>query len=245
MDTLEQVKQVGMVRRLSADHWDKLTTACSELRDVPARTVLTKKAHFIPESQLLISGLMGRHVPGPDQTVRQLVALQVPGDFVDLHSFPSEVLDHDVTSVTDIQLAIFPHENLRELMDGDLDLTIALWELTIIDAAIHRHWSYRMGALRALSSVANFLCEMELRYRLAGMTDGPCFTLPMTQSDIGEACGMTSVHVSRMLRDLRAAGCCTIENGKVTILDRTRLRDVGKFDPQFLYLNSIDGFDTD
>jgi CRP-like cAMP-binding protein len=122
---------------------------------------------------------------------------------------------------------------------------MALWELTIIDAAIHRHWSYRIGALRALAAVANFLCEMELRLRLAGRSEDGQFRLPLKQTDIGEACGATPVHISRMLRELREAGLCTVENGLVTIPDRGALRKVGRFDPQFLYLGAIGGFEAD
>ncbi|WP_167767133.1 Crp/Fnr family transcriptional regulator [Jannaschia formosa] len=245
MDSGDMVGQVGMVRRLSDDHWQKLISACSDIQDVAARTDLTCKGQPVSSSQLLLDGMMGRYMPGPKETSRQMVALQVPGDFVDLHSFPGKVLDHDVTSITDIRIGVFPHEALRALIEEDTELAMALWELTVIDAAIHRHWSFRMGALRALAAVANFLCEMELRLRLAGRAQDGQFRLPMTQIDIGEACGTTPVHVSRMLRDLREGGLCSLENGLVTIPDRDELRRVGRFDPQFLYLDPVADFDPD
>jgi CRP-like cAMP-binding protein len=172
-----------------------------------------------------------------------MVALEVPGDFVDLHGFPTGRLDHDVTAITDIEVAVFPHDALRDIVETDPELTVALWGLTIVDAAIHRHWSFRIGALRALSSIANFLCEMELRLRLAGVAEKGRFRLPLTQADIGEACGMTSVHVSRMLKDLREAGLCRIDGGVVTIDNRPRLIEVARFDPHFLHLDGVDGVD--
>ncbi|PWJ21208.1 Crp/Fnr family transcriptional regulator [Jannaschia seohaensis] len=220
-------------------------TACAGLRELPAGAVLSRRGHPIPSSQLLLDGLIGRSVPGADGSVRQMVALQVPGDFVDLHSFPQEVLDHDVIAITPVTVAAFPNARLRELIAGDHVLAMALWELTTIDATIHWHWSFRMGALRARAAVANFLCEMELRLRLADRSQGGQFRLPMTQSDIGEACGMTSVHVSRMLRELRQAGLCTVESGRVTIHDHDGLRRMGRFDPQFLHLGKVTGFSPD
>jgi CRP-like cAMP-binding protein len=233
--------KVGMVRRLDDAHFHSLMKRCSEFRTVPARTLITRQGEQVDASLMLVKGLMGRHVPARDRRVRQMVAIEVPGDFVDLHGFPTGILDHDVTAITDVEIAVFPHAALREIVETDPDLTVALWGLTIVDAAIHRHWAFRIGALRAQSAIANFLCEMELRFRLAGLSEEGRFVLPLTQADIGEACGMTSVHVSRMLRDLREAGLCKIEGGVVTLLDRDGLVDVASFDPHFLHLGGIDG----
>jgi len=244
MENLDSVEQIGMVRRLSPDHWQKLMSACSEVRDVPARTELIRRGDPVLSSQLLLDGLIGRYVPQLDETPRQMVALQVPGDFVDLHSFPSRILDHDVASITDICVGVFPHVALRALIEDDMALAMALWELTVIDGAIHRYWSFRIGALRTLAAVANFLCEVELRLRLAGQSQDGQFRMPIRQTDIGEACGATPVHISRILRDLRQAGLCTVENGLVTIPDRHELRRVGQFDTRFLYLAAIADFDS-
>ena len=234
-------RKVGMIRRLTDAHYRALMDRCSEIRPAKARTVLTRQGEAVDESLMLTRGIMGRHVPAKDREVRQMVAIEVPGDFVDLHGFPTGILDHDVTAITDVEMAVFPHAAIREIVETDPDLTVALWGLTIVDAAIHRHWSFRIGALRALSAIANFLCELELRLRLAGEAEEGRFRLALTQTDIAEACGMTSVHVSRMLRDLREAGLCSVEGGYVTLHDHDGLRELGRFDPHFLHLGGIDG----
>jgi DNA-binding transcriptional regulator LsrR (DeoR family) len=60
----------------------------------------------------------------------------------------------------------------------------------------------------------------------------------MTQSDIGEVCSLTNVHVNRVLRDLREMGLCQVRSSRVQILDIAGLVKVGSFDPGYLYLNA-------
>lgn len=226
--------QRGQSLRLTPDEWSRVSDCCTEFRKFPAKTAMSRKGEPLTESLLLLDGIVGRHVPGPHRDLREMVAIEVPGDFVDLHSFPTGALDHDVTAITAVEVAVYPHAALGRLMREHPDTALSLWALTMLDGAIHRYWSFRIGALRAMGRVANFLCEMELRLRMAGLGDDGRFDLPLTQADVGEACGMSAVHVNRVIRDLRAAGYCTFREGRVEIRDMDRLREVGNFEPSFL-----------
>ncbi|UWQ17952.1 Crp/Fnr family transcriptional regulator [Jannaschia sp. M317] len=233
------IEQTGMLRRLSPAHFRKLVGLCDHLRDIPARVAVSTAGEEIGVSLLLLDGLMGRHISDRDNRRRRLVALEVPGDFVDLHSMPLGRLDHDVTAMSDVRLAVFKHDVLKDLVRTDPEMAIALWGLTLVDAAIHRHWAYRVSAMRAMERLANFICEMEDRLALCGRADAESYALPLTQADLGDASGMTAVHVNRGLRDLREAGCCTISQGRVTIHNREKLQQIGYYQPDFLYLHDI------
>lgn len=224
----------GMSARLTDAEWRTTLGCCSEVREVPGKTLISRKGQPLDRSLLLLSGIVGRHVPGPFRDVREMVAMEVPGDFIDLHSFPIGMLDHDVTAMTDVTMAVFPHEALRALLYEAPDVALALWAQTVADAAIHRYWAFRIGALRATGRVANLLCEMHSRLRRAGLAEEDGFDLPLTQTDIGEACGLSPVHVNRVVRELREAGACTVANGRVTILDRELMRRTAQYDSTFL-----------
>ncbi|WP_316015744.1 Crp/Fnr family transcriptional regulator [Roseobacter sp. HKCCA0434] len=224
----------GMSARLSDRDWASILDTCSEVVEIPARTLVSRRDEPLDRSLLLVEGLMSRHVPGPYRDRREMVALEVPGDFVDLHSFPTGRLDHDVSTVDDCRLAVFPHSALRKLVHIQPETGIALWSMTVTDSAIHRYWSFRVGALPAMGRMANFIAEMELRLRLAGLAHDGRFSLPLTQSDMGEACGMSAVHINRVLRDLREDGCCSIQSGWIEIHDLERLHRIGHFEPTFL-----------
>lgn len=232
-----ELQYTGMLRQLPKSRWTKLTDTVSEIRQVPAREVLVRRGEPVDESLLVTEGLVGRYVPIERTDRAQMVALQIPGDFVDLHGFPLGVLDHDIRTVSAVTLAVFPHAGLHDLVKADPDLGIDLWALTLIDAATHRHWALRMGSMRAIMRVANFMCEMNYRLTLCGRALPHGFDLPVTQIDLANACGMTPVHLSRVLRDLREEGCCTFQDGQVQICNASRLNELGAFNSGFLNLN--------
>lgn len=111
-----------------------------------------------------------------------------------------------------------------------------LWFSTLIDAAMHRAWLFRVGRLDATGRVAHFLCEMNARLSAAGLSDGRLFNLALTQSDLAEICGFTTVHVNRVLRQLREARLCMVRFSIVEIVDLPGLMRRGDFDPAYLYL---------
>ncbi|WP_308917610.1 Crp/Fnr family transcriptional regulator [Jannaschia sp. LMIT008] len=224
----------GLALRITDAEWRVIRDACAYVAKVPAKTLISRKGEALDRSLYLMNGIVGRHVPGPHRDLREMVALEVPGDFVDLHSFPVGVLDHDVTAMTDVELAVFPHANLRALLREHPDVALTLWAQTVVDAAIHRYWSFRVGALRASARVANFVCELHSRLTLAGLADADGFDLPLTQTDLGEACGMSPVHVNRVIRELREAECCTVRDGRVTIVNHPKLVAVGQYEADFL-----------
>ena len=82
-----------------------------------------------------------------------------------------------------------------------------------------------------------FFCEIEAKLRAVDLSDGRQFSLPLTQADLGEACGMTPVHINRMLKELRERGLMHMERGRVTILDLQALRRLSEFDASYLFIN--------
>ena len=238
MDTIPlTIPQCGMVRHLSERHWDMVVNRCGGVRSYERGEVICEHLNRLEESLLVLEGMIGRHIPNVHAERNHLVAVEVPGDFADLHAFPLKRLDHDVVALSTTKVAVFSHKDLRELIDGEPALARELWALTLVDAAIHRHWAYRTGALRALANVANLLAELDIRLRSGGVeeaADG--LPLQLTQTDIGDACGLSSVHVNRVLRELREANCARLGGGRLQVLDRAALHRVGNFDPSYLYL---------
>ena len=221
---------------LSRDERVVLEGAISRTERVRAGQLLVRQGKAVTTSTLLVEGLMTRHVDTKDGR-RHLVAVHVPGDFVDLHAYALKVLDHDVGALTDISVAIFPHAELERIQEEHPHMARRLWFLTLLDAAMHRYWIYRLASLSALQRVAHFLCEMNARLMAIGASDANTFSLAMTQGDLGEVCGLSNVHVSRVLRQLREQDLCTVRSAQVQIQDLKGLVSVGLFEPEYLYLN--------
>ena len=221
---------------LDATERAAIENAVSEVRSLPPRTVMIEAGEPLRHSALIIEGMLCRYISDRDG-LRQLVGLHIPGDFVDLHSYALTYLEHDIASVTQARVAIVPHDRLHDLV-ADQVLARKLWFSTLLDAAMHRVWLFRVGRLDAMGRVAHFLCETNARLCAVGLSDGTRFALDLTQTDLAEICGVTSIHMNRILRQLREEGLCVVRSSYVEILQPDRLAARGQFDSSYLYLDS-------
>lgn len=102
---------------------------------------------------------------------------------------------------------------------------------------MHRHGIYRLGSLDATPRASYLWRDMNARLLTIGALDGSTFILPMTQVDLGEVCGLTNVHVNRVLRGLREADLYHVRSSHGRITDLKGLTSKAMFDPAYLYLN--------
>lgn len=220
--------------RMSEADKQALEDAIGSVRTLPPRHQIVRAGERVEKSTYLIDGFMCRYMDARDGQ-RQLVGIHVPGDFVDLHSFPMHRLDHDVGTLGPARVALFDHSTLVELTDARPHLTRTLWFATLLDAAMLREWIFRLGRLDAEGRVAHLMCELNARMEMVGLARDGRFSLPIIQADLAETCGVTSVHVNRVLRALRERELLTFRNGDVSILNQPRLAALGEFDPAYLY----------
>lgn len=214
----------------------RLEAAISEVKTIGPRKIIARAGEPLQQSTLLIEGIMSRYLDDRNG-LRQLVAIHLPGDFLDLHAYPLKTLDHDVATLTNATVALVPHTEIEAIQEEMPQLTRKLWFATLLDAAIHRAWLFRLGRLDAVGRVAHFLCETNARLLSAGLSDGRRFALALTQADIAEICGLTTVHVNRVMRQLRVEGLCVFRASLVDILDPPSLAARAQFNSAYLYNN--------
>ena len=213
-----------------------LRDAVSEIAELqPGRTAI-RAGTPVSHSTLLIDGILARY-KDLSEGQRQIQELHVAGDFVDLHGFLLKRLDHNVVPLTRARVARVPHERLRTITEEAPHLARLLWFTTLLDAAILREKILSVGRRGALSRLAHIFCELYVRLDVIGLAEDLSYGLPLTQLDLGDATGLTSVHVNRMLKQLRDDRIVTFRGGIVTIHDWPRLQQVGEFDPAYLYLD--------
>lgn len=238
----EGVRKLVMKLRLrdsiSDEEEQVLLDSVSEAREVGPGRVIIRAGTLLEESTLLIDGIISRY-KDLSNGERQIQELHVGGDFVDLHGFLLKRLDHNIGSVSKCRIAIVPHDTLRKITEQHAHLSRMLWFSTMLDAAIQRETILSIGRRSALARVAHLICELNLRLKTVGLSDGARFTLPMTQLDVADATGLTSVHVNRMLKQLRDDGMLTFRSGEVIIQDWEALKRVAEFDPAYLHLERI------
>lgn len=184
------------------------------------------------QSHLLLEGWAFRYIALADGR-RQIVAVHVPGDFVDLHSFPLQVMDHSVATFTRCRVALAPHGRLRGVTDAHPHLARLFWLSTLIDAAIHRQW-LAGGQRSALERAAHLLCELHVRLEMVGLARDLTFGMPMSQIEFADALSVSAVHANRVLQELRSGGVVSWQQRTVRIQDWQRLVEIAEFDPTYL-----------
>lgn len=167
---------------------------------------------------------------------RQIMALHVPGDIPDLQSLHLKVLDHSIAPVSPCMVGFIQHDDLRQLCERYPRLTAAFWRETLIDASIFREWLLNNGQRESYIRVAHLICEFRMRLNAVGLVDNDTFELPVTQSELADATGMSLVHMNRVLQALRSDGLIQSNRTQITVPDWEKLKQAGDFDPLYLHL---------
>lgn len=220
---------------LHREEEEVLRASVGEIREHPAGRTIVRSGTTLSASTLLVEGIVCRYKDLADGQ-RQIMELHVAGDFVDLHGFLLKRLDHNIGTMTPVRIALVPHEALRGITETQPHLGRMLWFSTLLDAAIHREKILSIGRRSAVARIAHILCELLVRLRLVGLADESGYPLPLTQADLADVTGLTSVHVNRMLKKLRDDKMLTFRGGRVTIADWEGLQRVAEFDPTYLHL---------
>jgi len=221
--------------RLSPEEVLIVESLSRKTRTVPARSDLVVQGDSPRESSLLLAGAAARYnIIGDGK--RQISALHFAGDFVDLHSLLLQSMDHSVLALTDCQVAGVPHEILREISTTHPHLTRLLWLFTVIDAAIFRQWLVAAGRRSVQAQLAHLLCEVWTRLEIVDLVDGYTFQLPLSQTDLSDAMGLSLVHVNRTIQAMKRQRLVDWTGQVVRILNWPNLQKLAEFDPDYLQL---------
>lgn len=218
----------------TADDRAGLLTLPLHLEHVPRGEMLIREGDVPDRCRLLVQGYACRSKEGPNGS-RQIVSFHLPGDILDLQHMLLKRADHDVETITDAQVAWTPCSGLIKLAWERPAIGQALWRDSLIEASIFREWVLNVGRRTGKARVAHMLCEFVARCQAAGLGSADSFTLPMTQDQIGDATGLTSIHVNRMLRNLENDGAIVRSLRHYRISDWQRLQAIADFDPAYLH----------
>ncbi|AWN52154.1 Crp/Fnr family transcriptional regulator [Methylobacterium sp. 17Sr1-1] len=210
--------------------------ASSRLRNVEPRCDIIAEGETPRHVNLILSGWACRYKQFEDGR-RQIVSFLLPGDLCDLNVFLLRDMDHSIGALSPVTLAQISPEQLRQMLDGNLRLTQALWWETLVTAANYRERIVTVGRRTALERVAHLVCELFHRLSVVGLVGDRGYEMPITQTEMADALGISSVHVNRTLKELRTAELMTWKGGRITILNLPALEDVGLFNPNYLHLD--------
>jgi CRP-like cAMP-binding protein len=165
---------------------------------------------------------------------RQIFSFHAAGDMLDFEGMYFGIQTHDLTTLNECRLAFLSHAQMRALLLDRPVIAEALWRKTLADASRFREGMLRLGRQTAEVRIAHLFCEMA--HRLNAVREGKeiSYQFPATQVDIADAMGLSTVHVNRVVQELRRKRLITLSRSIVTVLDPCGLADLGEFDPLYL-----------
>ena len=207
---------------------------------IPYRIVDMARGRFIAREGepnhhcgVLLSGFAFSHKSTGDGA-RQILSIQMRGDLIDPVDCSSSAAAFSVQALTRVRVALLARAALMEVALDRPAVATALWMDTGANASILAEWLLNVGRRDARSRLSHLVCEMAVRQET--LADGPVCSaeLPMTQEQLGDATGLTSVHVNRTLQSLRRDGLIRTEAGRIHVMDWERLCEAGDFTPDYL-----------
>jgi CRP-like cAMP-binding protein len=200
-----------------------------------AHTDFVRFSEEVDHCCLVVDGLVGRFGQNSDG-LRQITCFHIPGDMADLPSVVSPKSGWGLAALTKTTILRLPHAAIRGIAASYSGIAEALWRDTVADGSIFSEWVVNVGRRDAIARISHLFCEMAIRCERAGQGDRHAFPLPVTQADLGDATGLTSVHVNRTLMELKARSIVTARAGRVAVHDWDQLVSTGNFDDAFMLL---------
>ena len=219
---------------LNDDDRRALAELSIQLQRVPRNFDIVHEGDPVDRCCLLVDGFAARFKEAASGA-RQIVSFHIRGDLLDVEHLLLDKADHSIQAIGEATLAWMPKAELIRLAWERPAVGKALWRMCLIDASIFREWVLNVGRRNARTRIAHMLCEFVARCELAGLGTAQGFDLPMTQQQIADATGMTTVHVNRTLRTLDRDHALSRNGNQFRIHDWGRLCAIGDFDPAYLH----------
>ncbi|UYW26665.1 Crp/Fnr family transcriptional regulator [Methylorubrum extorquens] len=184
---------------------------------------------------LIMDGMACRYTLRANGT-RQIMAYLIPGDYCDLDVALLERMDHSISTLSTCSVVRIDLNTIQELLRQHPAITHALRLATLVDEATLREWVVNLGRRSAEERIAHLMCELLLRLRAVGRATNDSYALPVTQEDLADTTGLTTVHVSRMLASLRQRNLIELSGRRLKILDLAGLEALAEFKSDYLHL---------
>jgi CRP-like cAMP-binding protein len=174
----------------------------------------------------VVSGWAARARQLPDGA-RQITRFLLPGDVAGLYSqFLGGALSA-IQAVTDVSLAEIRPGRLDDWIREAPELGVEIGLLAAREKRDLEDHLLAVGQDTGLGKVAFLLTTLFRRAVRAGLAQGPVLPFPLTQRHVGDALGLSVVHVNRLLQQLQREGLIRVKRGRLELLDAPTLAEIG------------------
>ena len=164
---------------------------------------------------------------------RQILRLHFPGDIMGTSSVAWGETSATITAVTDCVISDFPSAQLGRLFKTQSRLAALLYATFSVESVAMSDRLKSLGRTDAKSRISTLLLEILSRLRVIDANVTDTFDLNLTQADIGDATGLTKVHVNRTLKELDGCGLIERHGRVIKILDEAAMIELADFKDRY------------
>jgi CRP-like cAMP-binding protein len=228
------LNKLGRDGLLTSD--DRLAIAALKMKlcDLDCGTDLVREGEEPDQCWFLLSGYVSRYKLTENGS-RQMISIHLPGDILGLQQILVSRSDHSVQTLSAVRAGMVSLRQLKDLARTRPNIMEAFWRDCLVDASTIREWIVNVGRRDALERVAHLLCEFGTRSEAVGLSQDGKFDLPMTQEQLADATGLSSVHVNRVLQRIAARGLIQRKLRSVHVLDWPGLKILAGFREGYLH----------
>jgi CRP-like cAMP-binding protein len=226
------------LNRLSAIDRQRIIDLPLQLANYPAEWEIVSYGSSTSRCTLVLDGFLYSHKPVAGSR-RQITSFFVPGDVVDLPTLYLPKVDHTVATLGPAVLAFVPHAALKRVLDESSALAQAFWRETLMQAAIFQEWVVNLGRRDAFARLAHIVCELTVRLQSVGLARDFSFSMPWTQMDVADACGISNVHANRVIQELRHLELVEWNSRRLKIRNWSALVRLADFNDDYLQCDAI------
>jgi CRP/FNR family transcriptional regulator, anaerobic regulatory protein len=204
---------------------DAFEQAKAGRREYKRKETITRQGDRVSEIYLLANGWVAGNVE-VDLVRTQLVKVNLPGDILGLPNATLSRAAVTLTAITDATVDVIPLEALGRLFEVAPRLAFALFLTTQQERLMLMDQLSVVGQTSALQRLAALLLHIHRRLSVLDAVDGDTFDWPLSQELVGQAAGLTAIHVNRTFRDMKRAGLIASEGKRMRLLDTQRLTEI-------------------
>jgi CRP-like cAMP-binding protein len=229
------IRKLQSATRLSEEERHAIENLPVRVRTLSARQDIVRDGDLATQCCVILEGWAYRYKLLSEGR-RQIFSFHIAGDIPDLQSLHIPLMDHNLGTMTHATVAFIPHESMHDLTARFPAIAAAFWRDTLIDAAIFREWLIAMGRRPAFEHLAHLFAELYLKQEAVGLASDHRCPLPVTQTDLADATGMTNVHINRVLKEMRGRGLITLHRKTLVVKAWEELIRASEFDATYLHL---------
>jgi len=238
-----KVRHTSLFKKLSDFSLEEAEDFRKEQLIIPARTRFFQEGEQHDYVYTVFSGWGLIYKTASNTGKRQILQFLLPGDLIGFQTNASGVMPHSAGSVTELVLCAYSRSDIKPMIQENPDVAMRMVDMRSRDVTLCQNHLMAAGRKTAKESIAFIILELfyRVQHQVPAHPDnmGDSIGFPITQEDIGDAIGLTNVHVNRVIKELMDEGLILCNKKRLKILDEGKLSKIAEFNPDMVIAHPL------